>query len=491
VAAAWLAGSILGYTIDLPWWMWYTVLLLGTPWWVMSIQSGRLVLFCCVLLAITLLAGGRSAAARQVLSSDHILHYLGSERAGPVELRVMIEGEFGSATLCNINSVKHLGAWIPSSGSAVLIGAPAWIEPNQTVQCLARFRVSRNENTQQQLRLFIVDPFHVLLLTPPSRIARIANTTRALAHAALVSGPNHSIESNSLVLAIVMGARQHDWDEVADPFQRTGTAHLLAVSGLHLAIVCWFVFCLARVVGMPPRAAALLSVIVILMMLLLITIRTPILRSAVMATTGAVLLGIRWRISAGTTLSIAVILVLYSNPLAILRPGFQLSFAVVAALIWLLPAWSSRSTQDGQTMSWWASSLRAATVAWSIATPISMYHFGMYSVLGIPATLLLTPVMASVLLLGYTKLMCVWLTPVSMGVDYLLDFVSWLLWTLVNVLAGIPGAGLLCGSIGWYSVLLVEAATIVFFVAKPGAVWRWSGLCVLLWWITVLLVPIH
>jgi competence protein ComEC len=358
------------------------------------------------------------------------------------------------------------------------------------VQCLARFIIDA-DGPKYRIRLFVVDPLHVLLVQPTSPTDRAMGTADRFIQTGLVAPPMEPGPSRSLAMAIVLGVRSIGWDDLADPFRRTGTAHLLAVSGLHLAILCGVMLAVARVLGLPPRGAAFMAVLVCVVMLLMVTVRTPILRAAVMAVCGSVLLGVRWRVSAGTTLSTAIILVLFLNPLAIRSPGFQLSFAVVASLIWLLPRWSSRSHVPGTRRSIWIEAIRSATIAWCVATPVAIYHFGTYSILGIPATLLLTPIMAAVLVIGYIRILFLWLDPVSSLAGALLDALCDLLWSSVGFIAHLPGSGLHMAAVGWPSVVLVEVATVLFFATRSSRVARWSAAIMVLWWSVSILIAIQ
>ncbi len=490
MAAAWIVGAIMGVWFNLPWWLWYTILLLGTPWWALSICHGGPAMQRCLFIVVVLLSSGRSAAASQVQPPEHILQFLGSQRSGPVEVRISVSAEAGYALLCHVESVRHAGLWTPSTGSALLVGSPQWVEPGQVVQCLARIRVDKRFG-RHRARLFIVDPLHISLIEPASDFAQVSEAVKKSARRVLVSEPVSSIETQSLSLAIVLGDRNAQWDHIADPFRNTGTAHLLAVSGLHLSVICGVVIMLARVMGASPQGASVLTVVGVLLMVVLVTVRTPILRSAVMVIGGSIMLGSRWRISAATTFSIAVVVILYTEPLAIIRPGFQLSFVVVAALIWILPQWAKRTDSHEDHLALWKTAIRAATVSWCVATPLSIMHFGVYSLIGIPATLLLTPVMVVILLLGYVRLVCSFIDPLFQICGHLLEFVSNILWVMVNEIAELPGSGIHIDGLPWITVLAVEAVSVVFFMTQSKRTWIWSGTIMILWWTIVLLISIH
>ena len=120
----------------------------------------------------------------------------------------------------------------------------------------------------------------------------------------LKDSPIQSGINASIVSAIILGHRDEYWQEIALPFRDTGTAHLLAISGLHLAIVCGMVLLAARLFGFPPRRVVFIAIISTTLMLILADVRTPLARAGIMFLIATTLLGFRWRVSASTLLAV-------------------------------------------------------------------------------------------------------------------------------------------------------------------------------------------
>lgn len=71
-----------------------------------------------------------------------------------------------------------------------------------------------------------------------------------------------SAQNAAIVSAMVLGAKNDIAPEVYAAVSRSGTAHLLAVSGLHLSIISAFVLALLKKLRCPQRAAALAAIAV-------------------------------------------------------------------------------------------------------------------------------------------------------------------------------------------------------------------------------------
>ena len=76
---------------------------------------------------------------------------------------------------------------------------------------------------------------------------RAAQVSRAKMNAALGRGIEDSLDQHSLISGIVLGLRDETPDEVEEQFQQTGTIHLFATAGLHVGIVAYLLWTIAKV----------------------------------------------------------------------------------------------------------------------------------------------------------------------------------------------------------------------------------------------------
>lgn len=293
-------------------------------------------------------------------------------------------------------------------------------------------------------------------------------------------------QGRALILALVLGQRGELSGAVREAFGITGTAHLLAISGLHLGLVwggCYFLLrlLLAAWPGLAlrlpvPKLAAACALLPAGAYSLVAGGSFPTIRALIMA---ACLVAALW---AGRpyrsleALALAALLIGLAWPEAPLGISFQLSFTAVAAILLLatpLMAWlrarRGLGRWGGGLLAWLALSGVTGLALW----PLTVLHFHNLPWLSMPANALLIPLVAMVVLpLGL------------MGAGLALFWPAggaWLWgWTLYPAqaatdlalwLAGLPGAAVYLAGPGPAVVALIyTAAGAVLVLPRP---WRW------------------
>ena len=194
--------------------------------------------------------------------------------------------------------------------------------------------------------------------------------------------------------AIVLGVEGALSPATVDDFRASGTAHLLAVSGANVAALVVLVLGAAWLVGAPRAAAHALAIAVIAGYALLVG-PTP---SVVRASVAGALMSLAWLANRPAdrwhALGVGAAAVQALDPWAVASPGFQLSFAAVAAIFALAPR--LRAWLEGVP---WPDLLReplALAVACTLATaPFALWHFDRAALAGsVPANLLAVPASA-------------------------------------------------------------------------------------------------
>lgn len=148
-------------------------------------------------------------------------------------------------------------------------------------------------------------------------------------------------ESRAVLKAITIGARGEISDTQWQLYARTGTSHLMAISGLHIGLAAGGAFVLAWgllalfVARRNVRDIALLVAIVLAYCYAELSgFAVPAKRAFLMALLLAAAVIVRRQVSVQHVLGLACLLVLASDPLSIYAPGFMLSFLAVALLLW-------------------------------------------------------------------------------------------------------------------------------------------------------------
>ena len=151
-----------------------------------------------------------------------------------------------------------------------------------------------------------------------------------------------SAEYGGILVALAIGERTGITAEQWRVFRATGTSHLVAISGLHIGLLAGFVFFIVRKLWpycgtaalklASPRAAALSSLIVAAMYAALSGFAVPSQRALIMLSVVMLSIFFRHKVQSAQVLSFALLSILLLDPVAVLSPGFWLSFSAVAII---------------------------------------------------------------------------------------------------------------------------------------------------------------
>jgi competence protein ComEC len=191
--------------------------------------------------------------------------------------------------------------------------------------------------------------------------------------------------STGVLQGLAVGLRGNIEPELGDAFVATGTAHLIAISGMHvtafaltsLLLLRWLHGRLATVQRSRawPQRQALVVMLVTIGYGLLAGASLPTVRTVAMVGVAVNLRLARRNAATGDVLGLAAILLVAADPFAVTSAGFWLSFAAVAALL----ALSDLQAGLGGAMRSFARSQAAVTV---VLTPVLVASFGAVPVLG-------------------------------------------------------------------------------------------------------------
>ena len=291
------------------------------------------------------------------------------------------------------------------------------------------------------------------------------------------------IEEDALACGIIrgmlLGYREDIPPDVNESFRRTGTLHVFAISGSHITCIA-FALLIALHIARVPREAACWIVLPALIFYVAATgLRASAVRSLVMA--GIVIAGwsLRRPVALLNNLAAAALFVLAVDPLQLFDPGFQLSFGVVASLIFLASAFDARLRRTVDPDPWiprkliprwrlavktplhWTTALVAVSVAaWIGSLGLNIHYFNLVSFVALPANLAIVPLASASVALGFVSLALGTLWS-ELGIT--LNATHTL---LIHTMTGIS-AELGSWRIGW------------FYIARPPVAWTIAGYALL------------
>jgi len=300
-------------------------------------------------------------------------------------------------------------------------------------------------------------------------------------------------ETGGLAAAMTTGHEAFIPKEQVENLRAAGLAHIISISGLHMAIVGGFAFAAARlgVAAWPwlalrapgKKVAALVGLAAVAGYLVLSGAPPPAERAAITAAVAfAAILVDRQAISLHA-LALAAMGVLLLQPEAVTEPGFQMSFAATAALvalaeIWPRPVreinvpWPIRAAQAAVT--WTAASIAVSFVAGLATGPFAIQHFNRVSTWGLFANLAVAPISSFLMMPGLA--LGAALTPFGLG-QAPLEVAGWSIGLMNQVAAwaaAAPASQILIPSApDW--VLPASFLGLLFVCLWRGPL-RWAGL---------------
>jgi competence protein ComEC len=268
----------------------------------------------------------------------------------------------------------------------------------------------------------------------------------------------------ALLSGILLGQENSIPAEVQQAFKNTGTAHIIAISGFNIAIIAGiFVTLFSRFFG--RKTGAILAILSILFYTLLVGASASVVRAALMGTLSIIAAQFGRRNLALTALACSALVMALLNPLVLWEIGFQLSFAATLGLVLYAQPLSDAVTaflihyfplSKVEAVVGPFSDYFLLTFAAQITTlPITIYHFGRFSLVSLIANPVVLPPQPIVMVLSGLALLA--------GRIYLPlgQVLGWLAWPfaaytirMVEFFNGFRGGVVILGDFSLLAVLL-------------------------------------
>lgn len=281
-------------------------------------------------------------------------------------------------------------------------------------------------------------------------------------------GLDHRPDGRTLITTMALGTAQDGDDKLEEPFRNSGTLHVFAVSGMHIALMVWIIWFLLKHGGVRRSRAVMILVPLAFGYAYLTGWVPSAARAAFMASVilAAPLLNRSQRIL--NSIGFAVLILLAFDTQQLFQPGFQLSFGILLAIVlgvnliearfkrfteldpFLPPSladWRARLSRNLRRHALGSSA--TSLVAWLGSLPLAWWHFGTCTPIAILANLALVPlselslilVVASMLVAGFGSIPLLgWIfSPVLAWLNQLNALCAACMLGLATAFATIPG----------------------------------------------------
>jgi competence protein ComEC len=456
-----LFGVVFGPGLEVPAWLWLALgaLSLVGVWWLRRV--GPVLLGLVAAMAI--------GAGLAELSLDVAMP--------PFQERVTIEGEVERVAPHGLVVQVSALEGEPSRFRAALAGEVSGVVVGERVLVEAKFRpLSEASNPGEWSRSewawrrgqSVVGSFKRARLV---RLEAASAWSRWLRqeHAALAASTHRLTEQQeaaALLLTLSAGLRASLDEEVEESFAKSGLAHVLSVSGLHVAVLAFTIFAALRWllsrrqtrrtrVADPRAFAAPLAVPLVWVYVIFTGWQGPAVRSGVMCTLVLLAWVVRRRSDPLNAIAIAGLAMIAVDPAAPFDLSVQLSFGAVVSLVLLSPVlraavpleMPSPARFEGWPLRWrrWRETV-VQTICSSLAVtagtgPLVLMAFQRVSLAGVLSTVVALPLSGVITLVAAAGAAGHVVSPVAaMPVLWLGVQLSRLLLGLAEFFAAMPGA---------------------------------------------------
>lgn len=271
-------------------------------------------------------------------------------------------------------------------------------------------------------------------------------------------------ERRGIVEGVVLGDEQSLSENLRSAFRASGLYHLLAVSGQNVVLVAGGALALAWLIGLPRWSGQLAAIASITAYVLAVGAQPSVIRAGV---SGA-LVSLAWLAARPVDrwyfLLLGAVVLLGWNPYTLLDPGFQLSFAAVAAIFLVVPR-LLRTLEGYPVPGKLAGVLAVSTACGAVTAPILWVQFHAVPLLTVPANALAAPAVAPLLALAFAAALVGVVSPgAAATIAWLNGWCAAYLAACARLVSAIPGAQVRSGR---------SLAELLIGVALVGAyAWR-------------------
>jgi competence protein ComEC len=193
----------------------------------------------------------------------------------------------------------------------------------------------------------------------------------------------------ALAGGIVIGGKQGLGTALTTAFTRSGLVQIIVLSGYNIMIVAEWVMVFFAFLSLSRRLQFFAGGAALLLFVGIAGLSATAVRAALMAVIALYARATGRSYAASRALLFAVLVMLVWNPLyLVFDPGFGLSVTATAGIIWLSPIIEARLKR---LRPFWRNTIATTLAAQISVTPLLLYNIGLFSLVALPANLLVNP----------------------------------------------------------------------------------------------------
>ena len=217
-------------------------------------------------------------------------------------------------------------------------------------------------------------------------------------------------DEGGFILAMLIGDKSGLSSEIKDNFRASGASHIMAVSGLHLAVLSGTVYWLLKKIRMPKVPRIILSFIAVFFYMALAGFSKSIVRAGIMM---IILLAGRLfneKSDSLNSLGFAVFIICL-NPYAVTDAGASLTVTAVLGLLTVNPIISRGYKPKSKLIKYPYEILTASLSVFITTLPVLYFTFGYVSFIGVFLNIVMIPLAQFSLIISFVMVIFQWISP--------------------------------------------------------------------------------
>ncbi|MBI2251396.1 MAG: DNA internalization-related competence protein ComEC/Rec2, partial [Armatimonadetes bacterium] len=205
------------------------------------------------------------------------------------------------------------------------------------------------------------------------------------------------LQSSELLSSIILGEKSNLPRNLEKSFIVTGTLHLLAASGLNVAVLILFCMTMGKLFNLSAKISSFIAIPIIIFYTLAAGADPSIVRAAIMGILALMALILNREKEIVHFIFLSALLILFFKPFWLFEVSFQLSYLAVLGIIYLAPLIEEKISFLPKVIK---TSLAISLGAQIFVSPLLAYYFNQLSLISLLANLILVPIAEILLPLG-------------------------------------------------------------------------------------------
>ncbi len=244
--------------------------------------------------------------------------------------------------------------------------------------------------------------------------------------------------------AMILGEKRNVPAFVYNSMMKSGTVHILVVSGFNVGIVAFILLLFLKLIRLPKKIRMLIAIPFLVLYCFVTGASTPVLRATIMAIFFLIGALARREADIYNSCGLAAVFILVISPQQLFDIGFQLSFASVLSIVYLYPKLKSLlhiETYKIQCLKFLLEGCLVSLSAWLGTAGFIAYYFKSFSPITVLANVFTVPLATFITLCGFSLILASLLAPAcAPAFAYTIELAVMLLVKMNNLFIALPGA---------------------------------------------------